>query len=414
MTEEATQKEKVPSEEASSTSLIEQKQNLDMVEAPQGEKVAVQHTEAGHVQETVQRFPLKFQNAQQLAEYVVKRRVYDDASWRALEDETGYPKSTLYVNFDAACKQAKAKLVAQAQQTPQTVYVQPNMAQLPLGLPHGDRAITQQQWEVLDKLDKKNIPSWKALVDQYNWEMKEKQEQIKQANPGGQVVMGANPQTLSSREALNYMQTQQIMQNIQLGMLQTQKIMSGLQNPQQPGEQKTFFDAAKWGFVEARKMGDGSKTSNVFDLKLEEMRQGHDLDMVKLQWQMKKDELQRQNEANKWDNIKETFAPVLQMASPEIKDIIKQTGQAVGRSLGGIAKPTHEGLKGEIHISCPKCNSPLKVDKQKIPQGESLINVKCNKCGHLFKVGERPVEEGSSSKKQSNLRPKAGLRPTYT
>lgn len=365
-------------------------------EVPIEEKHDVQHSNAGHVQEVVQQFPLKFQTAEQMSEYIIKRRVYDSASWRTLETEVGIPKSTLHANYNDVC--AKLALQLQQQQQQQQIEQQKQaLQQSSMPLPHGDRAITQQQWETLGKLDKKNIPSWKALVDQYNWELREKQERsMRGATPNP----GISPSSqLGPREALAYMQTQQIMQQLQLGMMQTQKLMATMQQGPQQANAPSLFDAAKWGATFSSKVGNSSKTSNEFDLRLEELRQGHDIDMTKINWAMEKEKLQRMSEMEKWKAIENTFSPILKASGPEIQKAIRAAATRIGKSF---MQPQPQQNPDLTVIRCEKCGVEVGIPKQLKPD----TPVKCPSCGEVFpytaETGSPETEKGSR------------LRPTYT
>jgi len=144
----------------------------------------------------------------------------------------------------------------------------------------------------------------------------------------------------------------------------------------------------------AEKLGWSKKGGTVggLDLKLEEMRQAHDLDIERIRWEQKKFLMQQDSERDKWERIQETFAPILQMASPEIRNAIRKVGQDVGKSLGGASNP--EGSKPETaSFTCPECNATLNVPIPPDTTGE--IKVKCPKCGAITptKVAGTPSSE---------------------
>lgn len=144
-----------------------------------------------------------------------------------------------------------------------------------------------------------------------------------------------------------------------------------------------------------------SGTTNALDLRLEEMRQSHDLDMQRLSWEQKRYFLKMENDTTKWNKIEETFGPILKMASPDIRDAIRKIGEQVGKSIGGLGANPNPNAQTEVSsVECPKCKSPLNV---RIPEGLEQIQVKCPKCQNLFKIG-KDQPEGSSE-----IRPKVRL-----
>ncbi len=147
------------------------------------------------------------------------------------------------------------------------------------------------------------------------------------------------------------------------------------------------------------KMGE----TNLVDLRLEELRQSHDLDMQRLSWDQKKYFLKLENDTQKWDKLQETFGPILQTASPEIRDIIRKIGENVGKSLGGLGANPNPNAQEVTSIKCPRCASPLNV---KIPQGLDQIQVKCPSCENLFKIGK---DQPKGSSLRTELRPKTRL-----
>jgi len=144
-----------------------------------------------------------------------------------------------------------------------------------------------------------------------------------------------------------------------------------------------------------------SGNSNLVDLKIEELRQSHDIGMAKISWEQKLALLKMEADQNKWERIENTFAPILQQASPEIKNMIRKIGEQVGKSMGSLgANPNVQTEK--TSVECPKCKSPLNV---RIPEGLARIQVKCPKCQDLFKLGKSESEEAT----QTELRPKTRL-----
>ena len=135
------------------------------------------------------------------------------------------------------------------------------------------------------------------------------------------------------------------------------------------------------------------------DLKLEEMRQSHDIDMAKLTWEQQKFMMQTEAERDKWGAIQQTFSPIFSMAAPEIRGALKKVGQQVGRSLEGGPQGASKGASQEIaNFTCPGCKAQLTVPIP--PNAPEEVPIKCPKCGTVTpaklsqKKGEKaPPEE---------------------
>lgn len=128
-----------------------------------------------------------------------------------------------------------------------------------------------------------------------------------------------------------------------------------------------------------------SKAKPEWELKLEEMRQSHDIDMKKLDWEEKKYFLQQDAEREKWGAIKETFSPIFAMASPEIQKQLRNLGSEAGKALGGglgggnpnPASPQNTPQQA-APFTCPNCDQQMNVPYP-LPQG--VQGVKCPNCG---------------------------------
>jgi len=122
--------------------------------------------------------------------------------------------------------------------------------------------------------------------------------------------------------------------------------------------------------------------TSALDLRLEEMRQSHDLDIQRMTWEQQKFLLQQEAESGKWDAIQETFAPIFQMASPQIRESIKNLGASVGKSLapaGPETAQTPPGTAQTANFECPGCKAQLNVEIP--PNAPPEIPVKCPSCG---------------------------------
>lgn len=178
-------------------------------------------------------------------------------------------------------------------------------------------------------------------------------------------------------------------------------------NPVQWFQQQKAI-AGQLGFSEPGKKGE-------IDLKLEEMRQSHDLDMQKLTWEQQKFMIQQAAERDKWGAIEKMLSPLTAMAAPEIHTQLKNLGKEVSKSLApGQQTPT--GAPPQLaSFSCPSCQTELNIPLDKIPPGAEEVPIKCPKCGVVTpakfqktkeKIPPAPTEEKPS--KPSRLTYKMG------
>lgn len=123
----------------------------------------------------------------------------------------------------------------------------------------------------------------------------------------------------------------------------------------------------------------GGKTSEV-DLRLEEMRQSHDLDLERIRWEQQKFMLQSEAERDKWGAIQQTFAPVFAMAAPEIRNQLRKAGGEVGKMLNPGNPQKGPSTEQQIApFTCPQCNAELTVPIP--PNAPDVVPIKCPKCG---------------------------------
>lgn len=142
------------------------------------------------------------------------------------------------------------------------------------------------------------------------------------------------------------------------------------------------------GLAEA--VGFGKEGKNpAFDLKLEEMRQSHDLDMEKINWEQKRFLLQQEAERNKWDNITGVLSPILQMNAPAIQQAVRTAAKGIGKNITSNPNPVLPNNPNPnpnpasqnpppALFTCPKCQSELTVPIP--PNAPPVIPVKCPKC----------------------------------
>lgn len=129
---------------------------------------------------------------------------------------------------------------------------------------------------------------------------------------------------------------------------------------------------------------------NAVDLRLEEMRQSHDLDMERLRWEQQKFMLQSESERDKWSAIQNTFSPVFALAGPELRNQLSKLGNEVGKSLG---QPSPAPQNAEVaSFTCPSCNQQMNVP---YPLPAGVKGVKCARCGTEtpIKIQGAPEEE---------------------
>lgn len=149
------------------------------------------------------------------------------------------------------------------------------------------------------------------------------------------------------------------------------------------------------------------------DLKLEEMKQSHDIDMARLSWEQQKYMLTAEADRDKWGAIQQTFSPIFAMAAPEIRGAIRKAGQELGKTIGtnpGSPSPNQPQLAGFV---CPSCQTELTVPIP--PNAPEEVPVKCPKCGtitpaKLKQTGEKSLPPAPPEEKPASTR----LRAAYT
>jgi len=164
------------------------------------------------------------------------------------------------------------------------------------------------------------------------------------------------------------------------------------------------------GYVPASS-AQGGKTS--VDIQLEDMRQSHDLDMQKINWEMRKHLLDQQADREKWDRITETFSPIFQMAAPEVQNQLRTLGASMGKSMQN-PNPQPQAQQEMALFQCPNCKTEQNIPVPPGFQGE--IKVRCIKCGTITPAGfgETPSESTASAEARVEEPPQSiKLRPTY-
>lgn len=138
-------------------------------------------------------------------------------------------------------------------------------------------------------------------------------------------------------------------------------------------------------------MGESGKKGEI-DLKIEEMRQSHDLDMSSLRWEQQKFMLQQEAERDKWGAIQQMLSPITAMAAPEVRSALRSAGREVGKRLQGSSSPSAPPSKTPLaSFTCPKCEAELTVPIP--PNAPEEIPIKCPKCGEVTPAKLRRGEE---------------------
>lgn len=177
------------------------------------------------------------------------------------------------------------------------------------------------------------------------------------------------------------------------------------------------------GIAEAMGFGKDGRNPEM-DLKLEGMRQSHDLDMERIDWEKRKYLLQQEAERDKWTAITSTLTPILQMNAPAIQQAVRSVAKDVTKNITSNPNPSQPSNPNPAQstpppalFTCPKCQSELTVPIP--PNAPEVIPVKCPKCGEVSPAKLGTTEQ---SKPQSQPQPpkeeqpptRRGLRPTYT
>lgn len=173
-------------------------------------------------------------------------------------------------------------------------------------------------------------------------------------------------------------------------------------NPQQKTDTIGIW---KDGYKESKNLSGGSGTANQFSLKLEEMRELHDVDMEKLRWEQKKYFLEMERDSNKWENLGKMFNPIFQdpRIQEQTKKIMHGVGERLANSVLNVGNPDgHGSAEAEtLKLTCPGCKTQLEIPKQSIGPG---LKVKCASCGELFDAVPKEEKTSAVSKLKAHYR----------
>lgn len=144
-------------------------------------------------------------------------------------------------------------------------------------------------------------------------------------------------------------------------------------------------DAETFGFKSAT----GGKAGEL-DLKLEEMRESHELKLAEINLNLQKWVLERQLDSEKWDVVKDMVNPIVAVAGKPIEDKIREMGRGK-KEQEKPQKPQEPAQQKEavINIPCEKCHAMISLNP---PYPESF---KCPNCGMEYKKDEpqQPVQD---------------------
>jgi len=144
--------------------------------------------------------------------------------------------------------------------------------------------------------------------------------------------------------------------------------------------------------------GGGSEKLSELNLKLEEMRQRHDIDMESIRWEKEKFLLGKESDVEKWDKIAGMFSPIFAM--PEMRNVITKIGESVGKGIAGTTNPSVPASKSAsaqpqvASFVCPTCSTEIGIPVDQI--SPDVKGLKCPKCGAISPVPAE-LREGSLS-----------------
>ncbi len=375
--------------------------------------------------------------AQKIINHIIKRKVVDKASWATIAKEVNIPKSTLFDKFGAMtnqlAKEREARLIQESQPQAQfeenvprgTIEEAPLILQGPT-LPPGGIILTQ---DLITAIRQGLSATQKRVFDSALSVAAQRQIQTLRNNGGEGLPIGArNPEDAFWIEMAKS-------EKIERAFRMRDRMQRGPQNPLQGNALKTTLEAIKIGVGLAGSGGpdplkvyrDGRKdegatqqairqaggtrggSTNQYDLNLEKLRESHDIDMMKLDWEMKKYFLGLEADKDKWSNITKTFSPFFEMAAPQVKKTMQKVGQSIGQNIERIAAGQgNPNLSGPTEpFTCPDCKAGFSIPKSALVNRENA-KVVCPACKAVHNLA---LEEETERRE---LRPKSRLEPTYS
>lgn len=180
-----------------------------------------------------------------------------------------------------------------------------------------------------------------------------------------------------------------------------------------PPSPQQYIEGIRAGAQQLGLTSAGEKSA--YDLKLEEMRQSHDIDMEKLRWEQQKFVLMQSAERDKWGAISQMLTPITAMAGPEVRNQLRNWGRQVSRDLQ--SNPSPHGAQTETPVAnfvCPQCSAQLNVPLDQIPEGSEEVPIKCPSCGTITPARLEKKKELPPAPPEEKPQRRTRLEPTYT
>ena len=118
----------------------------------------------------------------------------------------------------------------------------------------------------------------------------------------------------------------------------------------------------------SEELGLSSAGKGEIDIKLEEMRQAHDVDMAKLGFETRKWEHQKDSEGKTIEQVKDLIKTVTE---GPVGEVLKSLGDAGADKIRGSGKKNSPNI---VPITCPNCQG-------KFPANDQLTKINCPLCG---------------------------------
>jgi ribosomal protein S27E len=267
--------------------------------------------------------------------------------------------------------------------------------------PSGAVEVSPQFWDELDELDKKSLKGWKANVLAWNDLQKQRvqrndghdvpsyssaDEDLKRAKARTEDAYAEMLRDATMRERLGYGEKTKGEQ--QLGIKDIIEIVKLLQGGK--GESlgiKDTLELAKFlggsntketlqlvdFIMQAREKGQAITLSDI-TLKLEELKQTHDVEMAKLGFEEKKWEYKMANEGK-----------MMEKAEHLIKTVSEgPIGKAIENLGAGAADRVRGGPKvAMVDVQCPNCQNKFRANS-------NLPQVMCLNCGAMLQKPSEP------------------------
>jgi ribosomal protein S27E len=277
-------------------------------------------------------------------------------------------------------------------------------------------------WDELDELDKKNLKGWKANV--LTWNEMEK-EQVQRNNGHGVPSYGSGDDDLKRAKARLYESLAETEEMERLEDLKQRRNEKHTKTETKENPYEKFFleliaktiinnkgeslgikdtlELAKFlggsntketlqlvDYIQhAQKEGQSITLSDI-SLKLEELKQTHDVEMAKLGFEEKKWEYQQEHSG---DTMK------------AIENITKNLGNGViGDAIKGIGQGAADRLRGQggripmVDVVCPNCQNKFRANRD-------LAQVMCLNCGAMLQKPSEPQPQPIPEQPQNTEHP---------